>query len=245
MRMRTALLALLLVGPGVGAAADDVSGGDGACAEEVARKVQGHYEAISDWSASFEQTRRAVVFGGGVATSEPTRSGTVVLEKPGRMRWSYVAPEPSLFVTDGSVVWTWDPLLEEAQRMPDAEGLLSGAAVRFLMGEGDLLSTFYVSAADCAARPVRLDLVPREDAGYERIALEVDPETGRVATSTVTDLFGNRTSVSFSDVQVNTGPEPELFRFEPPEGATVLDLTPPEPGSAPFRAPQSGAGDRR
>jgi outer membrane lipoprotein carrier protein len=219
-----ALLALLAA---VAGAADDTSP-DRACATDVARKVQAHYETVSDLSARFRQTRAAVVIGGGLAaSSEPVREGTVVLGKPGRMRWSYETPDESLLVTDGRVVWMYDPLLEEAQRLPDAGGLLSGAAVRFLMGEGDLLASFTVSAADCSAHPVRLELVPREDAGYERLALDVDPASGRVQASTVTDLFGNRTTVAFSEVRLNTGPPASVFRFEPPPGVTVIDLTAP------------------
>jgi len=209
------------------ATADEVAP-DRSCAEAVARRVQAHYESVSDWQASFTQTRVAVAFGGGPAVAEPERSGTVVLSKPGRMRWSYESPDPSLFVTDGAVVWTYDPLLGEAQRMHDAGGLLSGAAVRFLMGEGDLLASFGVTARDCAARPVRLELVPKKAESYERIALDVDPETGRVLASTVTDLFGNRTSVAFEDVRSNIGPDETLFTFEPPDGVTVIELEAPQ-----------------
>ena len=215
-------------------AADDTST-DRSCATDVARRVQAHYETVVDLTARFQQTRQAVVIGGGLAASpEPAREGSVVLAKPGRMRWSYETPDESLMVTDGNIVWMYDPLLEEAQRLPDAGGLLSGAAVRFLMGEGDLLASFTVSTPDCAARPVRLDLVPREDAGYERLTLEVDPESGRVQASTVTDLFGNRTTVAFSQVRLNTAPRADLFRFEPPPGVAVIDLTvsPPTPGGA-------------
>jgi len=206
----------------------DVPVPDRACAEAVARKVQGHYEAIEDWSASFRQTREAASLGlAAAARAQGPREGTVVLQKPGRMRWSYESPEPSLFVSDGEVVWTYDPLLGEAQRMPDAGGLLSGAAVRFLMGEGDLVDDFTITAVDCDARPVRLELVPKKAESYERLALDVDPETGRVAASTVADLFGNRTTVAFEDVRTNTGPEPDTFTFEPPEGTTVLELEAP------------------
>lgn len=219
------LLVFAVASAAMGAGADDAAP-DASCAEAVARKVQAHYEAISDWQASFTQTRVAVSFGGGPAVAEPERSGTVVLAKPGRMRWSYEKPDPSLFVSDGSVVWTYDPLLGEAQRMHDAGGLLSGAAVRFLMGQGDLLDSFRVSARDCAARPVHLELVPKKPESYERLGLDVDPETGRVARSTVTDLFGNRTTVAFEDVHANTKPDPSLFHFEPPDGVKVVDVEP-------------------
>jgi outer membrane lipoprotein carrier protein len=240
MRVIEALLcsSLVLLAAAAVGVADDTSAAGGPCAQDVARKVQAHYETVTDLTARFRQTRQAVVIGGGFAASaEPAREGSVVLAKPGRMRWSYETPDESLLVTDGKVVWMYDPLLEEAQRLPDAAGLLSGAAVRFLMGEGDLLASFAVSTPDCAARPVRLELVPREDAGYERLSLDVDPESGRVQASTVTDLFGNRTTVAFSQVRLNTKPAADVFRFEPPPGVAVIDLTvsPPTPGGTPER----------
>jgi len=201
---------------------------DRSCAEAVARKVQRHYEAVTDLRARFSQTRQ-----GPGAAGLATREGTVVAAKPGRMRWSYETPEPSLLVTDGQVLWMYDPLLEEAQRLPNAGGVLSSAAVQFLMGEGDLLAAFRVEAVDCDASPVRLELLPRTDVGYERLSLEVDAESGGVLASTVTDLFGNRTRVAFQDVRVNTAPEAALFTFEPPEGVEVFDLlTPSVPGGS-------------
>ncbi|NNL67642.1 MAG: outer membrane lipoprotein carrier protein LolA [Myxococcales bacterium] len=218
---------LCLPFPGGAAGADGIEV-DRSCGEDVARKVQGHYESIQDLRARFEQTQEGTAFGGVAAPgAQPVRGGTVVLRKPGRMRWSYETPDPSLLVTNGQVVWMYDPLLEEAQRLPDAGGLLSGAAVQFLMGQGDLLASFSVQAVDCDATPVRLEMLPREDAGYERLALDVDPASGRVTASTVTDLFGNRTRVVLRDVRTNTAPEASLFEFSPPEGVEVFDLTPP------------------
>jgi len=218
------LCALVLLALPAGAAADEVAA-DG-CAERLARTVQEHYEAIRDLEARFTQRSEPLALGGGaVGGAAQERSGTVVLAKPGRMRWSYEEPQPSLLVTDGKVVWMYDPLLEEAQRLPDVGGFLSGAAVQFLMGEGDLLASFRASARDCGGDPVVLDLVPREDQGYERLTLRVDPGTGEVRSSTVTDLFGNRTTVSFDAVRHDVGPDASLFTFEPPEGVDVVDLT--------------------
>lgn len=226
-RMRTCrwlALGLLLVGSAARADGDPT---DRACAEPVVQRVQAYYDGIADFRARFVQTRA-----GGVGLPAAPSEGEVVLSKPGRMRWSYEKPDPSLLVTDGKVLWMYDPVLEEAQRLPDAGGVLSGAAVEFLMGEGDLLGSFVVSAEDCDASPVKLRLLPRADAGYERLALEVDPATGQVAASTVVDLFGNRTRVLFRDVRVNTGAKSDLFQFTPPEGVEVFDLTRP-PGVAP------------
>lgn len=193
------------------------------CAEPTARRVQVHYESIRDLSADFEQTARNAVLGSGPGAEPATTRGRVVFAKPGRMRWEYREPEPSLVVSDGHTLWTYDPGLGEAQRLEGAESLVSGAAIQFLLGEGDLLESFRVSALDCGARPVRLLLEPREPASYERLTLDVSPDGG-VRVSEVSDLFGNVTRVAFSNVRTNTTPDPATFRFEPPQGVQVIEV---------------------
>ena len=231
--MRTLLapaLALLLL-PALAAAGDpDPAAQDapppaaaGDCAEPTARRVQAHYDAVRDLSADFEQTARSAVLGGGPGAAPATTRGRVVFAKPGRMRWEYREPEPSLVVSDGSTLWTYDPGLGEAQRLEGAESLISGAAIQFLLGEGRLLESFRVSALDCGARPVRLLLEPREPASYERLSLDVGPDGG-ILVSEVADLFGNVTRVAFSNVRTNTTPDPSTFRFEPPDGVQVIEV---------------------
>lgn len=213
-------------GPAGASAAGPTSSEAQGCAEAVADRVQAHYEDVRDLAARFEQTSRSVAFGS-AATADPPARGRVVFAKPGRMRWSYEEPEPSLVVSDGETLWIYDPAAGEAQALPVDEGFLSGTAIQFLLGEGQLTETFRVSAESCAERPVVLDLVPRRDATYERLRLWVDPASGAVAATEVVDLFGNRTHVAFADVQVNRDPAPDLFRFEPPQGVEVMRLESP------------------
>jgi outer membrane lipoprotein carrier protein len=140
------------------------------------------------------------------------------------MRWSYEEPEKSLVVTDGRELWTYDPALAEAQRLAVEQGFLSGAAMQFLLGEGDLLREFRVVARSCDPERVVLELEPREPTSYERLLLEVEPRSGRVDASEVTDLFGNVTRVAFSKVRTNTKPDDETFEFRPPKGTRVIEI---------------------
>ena len=87
------LLALLLAAP---SAADEALS---ACAVRAVAAVQARYEKVSDLTASFVQESRSVAFGAAGAAS--SSRGEVVFAKPGRMRWTYTAPEPSLVVSDG------------------------------------------------------------------------------------------------------------------------------------------------
>ncbi len=197
------------------------------CAVRIARTVQAHYDAVRDLEADFEQTTQSVALGTGSLAATAHTSGRVLFAKPGKMRWHYTAPEQSLVVTDGAVLWIYDPVGKEAQRMPVTQEYLSGAALQLLIGEGDLVAEYEIASEDCAADPVRLDLVPRRSASYERLSLVADPRSGAVRETTIVDLFGNVTTVAFHKVRTNMGPAADRFEFVPPEGTRVVDLLEP------------------
>lgn len=228
--LRLLLTATVLTSASAAAANGD-AGDDGAvrdelaaCATEAARAVQRHYESVRDLSARFEQSTRSVALGTGSAAGQSVSRGEVVFAKPGRMRWSYESPMPSLVVSDGETLWIYDPEAGEAQKLAVTQGYLTGAALAFLLGEGDLLAEYAVSTRACEGELVDLELVPRTDAAYERLGLRVVRATGEVRATTIVDLFGNRTDVSFADLATNRDPAAATFTFDPPDGVRVIDV---------------------
>jgi len=195
------------------------------CSDRAAAAIQRRYEDVRDISARFEQTTRAV--GVGSPASEPVVSrGKVVLAKPGRMRWSYEEPEPSLVVSDGTTIWLYDPAFGEVQKIPATGGFLHGATAQFLLGAGDIRRDFTVTAVACSDDRAELELVPKEPAGFEKVFLEVDPATGDVRSSRIVDLLGNVVLVRFDDLRTNLDPPADRFRFVPPEGVKVIEVAP-------------------
>src|SRR5580765_3130295 len=73
-------------------------------AAELAQALQRKIDAVQDFSADFVHT-----YQGGVLKKQLTERGTVLIKKPGRMRWDYTAPEKKLFVSDGSKVYFYLP----------------------------------------------------------------------------------------------------------------------------------------
>ncbi len=61
----------------------------------LAEKVDQHYDHIRTLEARFIETYE----GGGMTRTE---SGTLIMKKPGKMRWDYDQPRPKLFLTDGN-----------------------------------------------------------------------------------------------------------------------------------------------
>lgn len=231
--MALAAAAWLWLGPGplpAQAGGEEPRAAAADCASAAVARVQERYEGLRDLRARFEQTTRSVALGSAGAPAVTVSRGHVSFARPGRMRWSYEAPEPSLVVSDGSTLWVYDPARAEAQRMPVSEGFLSGTAIQFLLGEGDLVAAFRVTARRCDPDVYELELLPRQPATYERLDLRIDPGSGDVLETGLVDLLGNETRVVFSGIEVDAGAAPELFRFEAPAGVRVIDLGAPTPG---------------
>ena len=207
------------------------------CAEDVARRVQARYESVRDLRAAFSQTSQAVLFGAGDAGLGVPVQGEVVLAKPGKMRWTYVQPQRSLVVSDGETLWMVSPDLNEAQRLPVTEGYLTGAALQFLMGAGELLESFDVSSESCPVEPtaghaeagnsgeiIEIDLAPKQPASYQRLGLSVKAASGEVIATRIVDLFGNQTVIAFENIEYNRKPGPATFEYEPTPEIEVIEL---------------------
>jgi outer membrane lipoprotein carrier protein len=220
------LAAALLLGAGARADGEEPAPD---CAREVAGRVQARYDGVQDIEARFTQQSRSVAFGN-AAQQTMEASGVALFAKPGRMRWTYEKPEPSLVVSDGKTLWIYDPTAREAQQFDVGQGFLSGTAVQFLLGEGKILDAFTVRAERCAGDEVRLFLTPKEETSYESLELLVARATGDVKGTAVVDLFGNRTDVHFDSLAVNRHPDAARFRFQPEPGVRVLRANEPAGG---------------
>jgi outer membrane lipoprotein carrier protein len=232
-----ALIAFGVAAPsGVGAAADiegaaavaSSEASQSSCAagigEATATRIQTRYDGIRDIHANFVQVNESATFAGQpMMTAEP-KVGRVIFAKPGKMRWTYVSPENSVVVSNGELLWIYDVDGKSITRLEVTEGFLTGAALQFLLGDGRILDSFEVYATECRMDRVKLELIPKADATYERLGLVAEPETGRLIATSVLDLFGNLTEISFSETRINLDPKPDTFEMEIPDGVEVIDF---------------------
>ena len=191
--------------------------------ERTAKLIQTRYEGIRDIHANFVQTNESATFAGQPLMRPEPKSGRVIFAKPGKMRWSYLLPEPSLVVSDGQILWIYDVMGESITRLEVTKGFLSGAALQFLLGDGQILESFEVEATACEGDRITLDLVPRAEATYERLGMVADRNSGDIVATSVLDIFGNLTEIRFSDIRINLDPNPETFELEIPDGVEVID----------------------
>ncbi len=69
---------------------------------------------------------------------DKTESGTLVLKKPGRMRWTYDQPAGKVFVLDGKSCVVIHPGTDQAQRVPAKQLDDLRSPLRFLLGHTQL-----------------------------------------------------------------------------------------------------------
>jgi outer membrane lipoprotein carrier protein len=188
----------------------------------VVAEVQKRYDGAADFRARFTQTLTSAAMG-----RKTSSAGEVMFKKPGRMRWDYEKPDKSSYVTDGGVLWLYEPDDKQAFKQ-DLKGSQLPAALSFLTGKGKLANEFDIAFAGKttygAVGDYVLSLSPKTpQATVKSILFIVDPRTFDVRESVITDAQGNTNDLLFSDIRVNTHVPENIFHFTPPAGVRVID----------------------
>src|SRR5688572_29409102 len=187
--------------------------------EVLARSLQSRYLGIRDFSADFVQSYR-----GGVLKTQSTARGTVVVKKPGKMRWVYTSPDRNELVSDGTKIHWYTP--DEKQvvvsDMPAADQATSPAL--FLTGKGDIARDFTASFAPVGTVPgVALKLVPkRPEPEYEYLVMTLDPASLQIRTLATRDRQGGESMFTFTNMKENRGVSDKEFVFRIPRGVKVV-----------------------
>ena len=225
--MRTAALAIwLCFAPAVAGAqrGPDVSAPASAAqarpaADVLARALQQRYRGIRDFSADFVHTYR-----GGVLRTQTTEQGTVLIKKPGLMRWVYTSPEKKQFVSDGQKVYSYIPADRQVMVAAVPADDQATTPALFLAGKGDISRDFTAAYADAAVRgAAALKLTPRRpEAEYEYLTVIVDPGTLQILALTTRDRQGGDSTLAFSNLKENRGLSDKEFAFRIPRGVDVI-----------------------
>jgi outer membrane lipoprotein carrier protein len=208
--MTSLALALLLLLP-VPAAGDP--------AAPVLASLEAAGRRLTTMQADFVETKVNVIL------DEKTETrGRVSLEVPGRLRWDYLAPQPSvMMIKDGRF----------ARYIPQSKQVFRGAA----RGEADLLVGFGPGTAELGRKYVVkllpdetvgdvpthvLDLTPRNPGLFSAIRLWVDKARSIPVQTRLTEPTGDHTTIRFSSVVVNKALLKDAFELKLPKDVTEV-----------------------
>ncbi|MGH7298470.1 MAG: LolA family protein [Polyangiaceae bacterium] len=229
-RLLLPLLAVLLASASASAADPPISlPGAAGClpatpsADQAVACVQKVYDQSQTFSSTFSQKFWVKAY-----NQEKASHGQVTFAKPGKMSWSYDDPQSSgnRVVSDGSVIKVYEASNKQMYEQPVDKSQYP-AALSFLTGTGKLGDsfTFEVKTGQEMKFPGGLVLVgtPKQPtAAYSRVLFYVDQGTSQVRRVMIIDGQGNRNRFDFDDPRINVATTPDLFKYTPPPGTSII-----------------------
>lgn len=180
-------------------------------------------QGMTTYKASFRQT---LLDRFGETVQEAT--GSMHLQRPGRLRWQVDEPYPQLVLADGESLWVYDPDLRQASVQPLAEAIEGSPAV-YLTGVAEDIDPRFRVGVVPFADGYRFVLRPRRDDSVFREATLTFSADKMLIALDIADHLQQVTRIAFADAALNLVLESSLFRFEIPPGVDVIGDVPTQP----------------
>ena len=184
------------------------------------RKVDDHYNHLSSLRAHYVE--RYVGMG-----MDRTESGTLLLKKPGRMRWSYDKPVGKVFVLDGKYAWFYTPGDAQAQRIPAKQLDDLRSPLRFLLGHTQLKKELDNLTVSPEGAGFRITGVPKGMEQRVKLLTLGVTGAGTIERMRLEEVGGAITEFTFTGIEENVPVKNEDFVFRPPVGVSVVNGLPP------------------
>lgn len=152
-------------------------------------------------------------------------SGTLILRKPGKMRWEYSMPPGRLFISDGEFIYSYDPAERRAEKIKMKSVEDMRAPLAFLLGHLNFQDDFSEFRATPQGSQVFLTAVPKSG---KMPYSEVSFLTGGdfvIHHLTVKQQDGSLLEYNFDGEKTNLPVPDSMFRFIPPPGVEFVDNT--------------------
>lgn len=169
---------------------------------------------VQSASGLFQQTR--------ADSSSAAQSGQFSFRRPGQFRWEVKKPYEQLIVSDGKVLYQYDPdLLQVTRRSVDQSIGASPAAILF--GSGSLDQAFSLSELDSKNGTDWLRAKPKSaDAGFTHV--DIGFRNAMPVELILLDAFGQTTRITLSNISRNPTLDSSAFQFKAPPGVDIVSM---------------------
>jgi len=195
---------------------------------QVARAVDAHYNHLRSLESDFTEIYR----GDG---PERVESGTLWLKKPRKMRWEYRSPKEKLFISDGQVVWFYQPAERQLRKMAFRKLDDLRSPLAFLLGKTKLENELQglskaVDQSPLVPGDTVLRGVPQAMAGQvSAVLLEITP-SNQIVRIVLEEADGATTEFRFARWKENVEMSDSHFQFTPPPGVETVETLEGESG---------------
>jgi outer membrane lipoprotein carrier protein len=188
--------------------------------DAVVRRVDDHYNHLASLRAHYVERYSGMGM-------ERAEEGTLLLKKPGRMRWSYAEPVGKVFVLDGKYAWFYTPGDAQATRVPAKQLDDLRSPLRFLLGHTQLKKELDNLTVVVDGSGFRIAGVPKGMAQRVKLLTLGVTAAGAIETMRLEEVDGAVTEFAFSGMEENVPVKDADFVFTPPAGVAVVNGLPP------------------
>ena len=143
--------------------------------------------------------------------------------RPDGFYWETLEPFPELVVTNGAVLWNYQPDLEQVV-IENWDSSRAELAADLLSGRSDSLTEDYeiFAQGDAGGNMVVFQLFPLDQNSlYRRINISFD--NASLFSIHLDNKNGQKTQWRFIQPQINLMLSPDLFNFQIPTGIDIVD----------------------
>ena len=194
-----------------------IGGSNVANSDSISEKLSALLRPIESMSANFTQQ----LFDADDSELE-LFEGVFKLAKPGKMLWHIKQPMEQKLVSDGEVLWIYDPDLEQVVIESFADKIKSTPIALFNGQVADLDSRYTITQQHTERSTEIFTLSPKDTSSlFSRIDITfVDSVPQSLA---VIDTFEQRTLIVFDKLSVNPLFDPSIFSFIIPNQVDVIN----------------------
>jgi outer membrane lipoprotein carrier protein len=195
--------------------------------QEAVRNLEKRLASLHSLQADFDQA----YFPASIATPLEER-GRFSFERPERMRWEYLEPEPKVYIYKEGLSLAYFPEDNQLFRYALTPEEKDSAIFTLLTGRARIEDEYLVEAGDLPSERkdrLQLKLTPKKESEFSHILLEIDQGTWLIEKAVFFDLGGNRQEFRFRRSRANPRLGPATFELKVPPGAEIIeDLPPPK-----------------
>ena len=182
--------------------------------------IERRYNGLSGLRMQFEQSME---YSG---QRRMVETGTLYLQRPGKMRWDYTNPEGKVAVSDGKIFRMYNPHSNQVRQV-ELEAMTDlRAPLSFLLGRMRLRRMFRnLRIEEAGGQPVLIGEGRNARDFYSRVEFDFDPAAYSITGIRIVGRDESVNVYQFSDEQVNPALSEAMFEFKAPEGAEVVPLT--------------------
>jgi outer membrane lipoprotein carrier protein len=189
----------------------------GSNADAVIQTVEKRYNGAQTLAVDFVENYSVI------GHPRPPESGRLTLRKVGKMRWDYSQPKGKLFISDGKNVFLYTAQDNRVEKIPLKDTEDMRAPLAFLLGRLDMKKEFGNFELRSGEGGIWLDASAKNDRiPYASVDMLVKPD-GRIQELKVLGRDESVTAFSFSNEKLNAPAPNDLFHFDIPPGAEVVD----------------------